>query len=101
MLNLYYQENIKERAFLSRRSAFVVSECICVKTYLKRHMSESESSKIIEKVIVMKVKNHLRTDQLSHLEKMGKRKEKVNWKDIIGTNRKKLKRGRGGAMKRK
>ncbi|MFE7821782.1 hypothetical protein ACFU1R_26880 [Priestia megaterium] len=35
----------------------------------------------------MKIKNHLNTEQLSHLEKMGKRKEKVNWKDIMGTNR--------------
>ncbi|WP_257063461.1 hypothetical protein [Priestia megaterium] len=49
----------------------------------------------------MKVKNHLNTDQLRHLEKMGKPKEKVNWKDIMGTNRQTLKRGRGGAMKRK
>lgn len=74
---------------------------ICIKTYLKRHMSESESSKFIKKVIGMKVKNHLNTEQLRHLEKMGKRKEKVNWKDIMGTNRQTLKRGRGGAMKRK
>jgi len=49
----------------------------------------------------MKIKNHLNTDQLRHLEKMGKCKEKVNWKDIMGTNRQTLKRGRGGAMKRK
>ncbi|MGG0031585.1 hypothetical protein ABEX88_08110 [Priestia megaterium] len=49
----------------------------------------------------MKIKNHLNTEQLSHLEKMGKPKEKVNWKDIMGTNRQILKRGRGGAMKRK
>ena len=76
-------------------------ECIYIKTYLKRHMSESESLKSIKKVIVMKVKNHLNTEQLSHLEKMGKPKEKVNWKDIMGTNRQTLKRGRGGAMKRK
>ncbi|MFL7940796.1 hypothetical protein ACKA0G_10035 [Priestia megaterium] len=49
----------------------------------------------------MKVKNHLNIEQLSHLEKMGKRKEKVNWKDVMGMNRQTLKRGRGGAMKRK
>jgi len=78
-----------------------MSECICIKTNLKLHMSESESSKLIKKVIAMKVKNHLNTEQLRHLEKMGKRKEKVNWKDIMGTNRQTLKRGRGGAMKRK
>ncbi|PAK49996.1 hypothetical protein CHH47_12565 [Priestia megaterium] len=78
-----------------------MSECICIQIYLKRHMSESESSKLIKKVIDMKVKNHLNTEQLSHLEKMGKRKEKINWKDIMGTNRQTLKRGRGGAMKRK
>lgn len=101
MINLYYQDNIKERAFLSRRSAFVISECFIIQIYLKRHMSESESSKFIKKVIVMKVKNHLNTERLSHLEKMGKRKEKVNWKDIMGTNRQTLKRGRGGVMKRK
>lgn len=64
-------------------------------------MSEFERLKFIKKVIAMKVKNHLNTDQLRHLEKMGKRKEKVNWKDIMGTNRQTLKRGRGGAMKRK
>jgi hypothetical protein len=101
MVNLYYQENIKERAFLSRRSAFVMSECICVQTYLKRHMSEYESSKFFKKVIAMKIKNHLNTEQLSHLEKMSKHKEKVNWKDVMGMNRQTLKRGRGGAMKRK
>ncbi|MGZ0131874.1 hypothetical protein ACXKZH_07120 [Priestia megaterium] len=49
----------------------------------------------------MKIKNHLNTDQLRQLEKMGKRKEKVNWKDVMGMNRQTLKRGRGGAMKRK
>ncbi|MFL0495734.1 hypothetical protein [Priestia megaterium] len=49
----------------------------------------------------MKIKNHLHTEQLRHLEKMGKRKEKVNWKDVMGMNRQTLKRGRGGAMKRK
>ncbi len=64
-------------------------------------MNESESSKLIKKVIDIKVKNHLNTDQLRHLERMGKRKEKVNWKDIIGTNRQTLKRGRGGAMRRR
>ncbi|WP_394512633.1 hypothetical protein [Priestia aryabhattai] len=78
-----------------------MSECIYIKTYLKRHMGESESLKLIKKVIVMKIKNHLNTEQLSHLEKMGKRKEKVNWKDVMGMNRQTLKRGRGGAMKRK
>jgi len=78
-----------------------MSECICIQTYLKRHMSKFGSLKFIKKVIAMKVKNHLNTDQLRHLEKMGKRKEKVNWKDIMGTNRQTLKRGRGGAMKRK
>lgn len=64
-------------------------------------MSESESWKLNKKVIATKIKNHLNTEQLSHLEKMGKRKEKVNWKDIVGTNRQTLKRGRGGAMNRK
>ncbi|MEH7361738.1 hypothetical protein [Priestia megaterium] len=49
----------------------------------------------------MKIKNDLNTDQLNHLEKMNKRKEKVNWKEIMGTNRQTLKRGLGGAMKRK
>lgn len=78
-----------------------MSECIYIRIYLKRHMSESESSKFIKKVIAMKIKNHLHTDQLRHLEKMGKRKEKVNWKDVMGMNRQTLKRGRGGAMKRK
>jgi hypothetical protein len=74
---------------------------VIIQTYLKRHISESESSKFIEKVIGMKIKNHLNTEQLSHLEKMGQRKEKVNWKDIMGTNGQTLKRGHGGAMKRK
>ncbi len=80
-----------------------MSECIYIyiQICLKRHRIESESSKFIKKVIAMKVKNHLNTEQLRHLEKMGKRKEKVNWKDIMGTNRQTLKRGRGGAMKRK
>jgi len=78
-----------------------MSECIYVQNYLKRHTGESESSKLIKKVIAMKIKNHLNTDQLRHLEKMGKRKEKVNWKDVMGINRQTLKRGRGGAMKRK
>jgi len=64
-------------------------------------MSESESLKFIKKVIAMKIKNHLNTEQLSHLEKMGKYKEKINWRDIMGTNKQTLKRGRGGAMKRK
>lgn len=64
-------------------------------------MSESDNPKSFKKVIVMEIKNHLHIDQLRHLEKMGKRKEKVNWKDIMGTNRQTLKRGRGGAMKRK
>lgn len=49
----------------------------------------------------MKIRDHLTTEQFRQLEKMGKRKEKVNWKDIMGTNRQTLKRGRGGAMKRK
>ncbi|MEJ9314766.1 hypothetical protein P4655_25815 [Priestia megaterium] len=78
-----------------------MSECLYIKTYLKRHTGESESQKLIKKVIAMKVKNHLNTDQLRHLEKMGKCKEKVNWEGIMGTNRQTLKRGRGGAMKRK
>ena len=72
-----------------------------IRNYLKRYTSEPERSNFIKKVIEMKVKNHLNTDQLRHLEKMEKRKEKVNWKDIMGTNRQTLKRGRGGAMKRK
>lgn len=76
-----------------------MSECIYIKTYLKRHMGESESLQLIKKVIVMKIKNHLNTEQLSHLEKMGKRKEKVNWKDVMGMNKRGMKRSKGGAMR--
>ncbi|MCL9634644.1 hypothetical protein L2095_07860 [Bacillus zanthoxyli] len=47
----------------------------------------------------MKVKNHLNTEQLSHLEKMGKRKEKVDWKDAMGMNKRGMKRSKGGAMR--
>ncbi|UMZ35566.1 hypothetical protein [Priestia megaterium] len=47
----------------------------------------------------MKVKNHLNTEQLSHLEKMGKRKEKVNWKEVMGMNKRGMKRSKGGAMR--
>lgn len=74
---------------------------ICIQTYLKRHMNESESSKFIEKVIGMKAENYLNTEQLSHLEKMGTRKEKVNWKDTMGTNGQMLKSARGGIRKKK
>lgn len=49
----------------------------------------------------MKIRDYLKTEQFRQLEKMKQRKEKVNWKDIMGTNRQTLKRGRGGAMKRK
>ena len=47
----------------------------------------------------MKIKNHLNTDQLRHLAKTGKRKEKVNWKDVMGMNNRGMRRSKGGAMR--
>lgn len=58
----------------------------------------------------MKLRNHLKTDQLKQLEKMGKKKkkrdkqpkqEKVDWINIMGMDRDRYGRGRGGAMRRK
>ncbi|MBZ9537034.1 hypothetical protein KGR20_23020 [Cytobacillus oceanisediminis] len=58
----------------------------------------------------MKLKDHLNADQLRHLEKMGKKKKKrnkqpkeehVNWVNIMGMDRDRYGRGRGGALKRK
>ena len=58
----------------------------------------------------MKLENHLRIDQLKQLEKMGKKKkkrnkqpkqEKVDWINIMGMDRDRYGRGRGGAMRRK
>lgn len=49
----------------------------------------------------MKIRDHLKTEQFRQLEKMKQRKEKVDWKEIMGMNRQTLKRGRSRAMKRK
>lgn len=58
----------------------------------------------------MKIKNHLTTEQVKHLGKMGKKKkrkkqqpkeEKVNWINIMGMDRDRYSRGRGGAIRRK
>ncbi|WP_445505807.1 hypothetical protein [Niallia sp. 03091] len=58
----------------------------------------------------MKIANHLNADQLRQLEKMGKKKnkrkkqpkeEKVNWVNIMGLDRDRYTRGRGGAVRRK
>jgi hypothetical protein len=49
----------------------------------------------------MEIRNHLNAEQLKHLEKMKQRKEKVDWRELMGMNKQTLKRGRGGAMKRK
>ncbi|MGE6894460.1 hypothetical protein [Priestia flexa] len=49
----------------------------------------------------MKIRDYLKTEQFRQLEKMKQCKEKVDWKEIMGMNRQTLKRGRGGAMKRK
>jgi len=60
--------------------------------------------------MIMKLRNHLKTDQLKQLEKMGKKKkkrdkqpkqEKVDWINIMGMDRDRYGRGRGGAMRRK
>lgn len=57
----------------------------------------------------MKVKDHLRTDSLEKLQKLNKKKkrkkqpkeEKVDWINIMGMDRDRYGRGRGGAMRRK
>jgi len=57
----------------------------------------------------MKLKDHLTTGQVKQLGKMGKNKrkkqqskeEKVNWINIMGIDRDRYSRGRGGAMRRK
>lgn len=57
----------------------------------------------------MKLRNHLNTDQLRHLEKIGKKRKRnkqpkeeyVNWINIMGMDRDRYGRGRGGAMRRK
>jgi len=56
----------------------------------------------------MKIKNHLKTEQLKQLGKMVKKKkkqqskeEKVNWINIMGMDRDRYSRGRGGAIRRK
>lgn len=49
----------------------------------------------------MKIRDRLKTEQFRQLEKMKQRKEKVDWKEIMGMNKQTLKRSRGGAMKKK
>ncbi|MCM3030370.1 MULTISPECIES: hypothetical protein [unclassified Niallia] len=58
----------------------------------------------------MKLKDHLKTEQLKQLGKMGKKKkrkkqqpkeEKVDWINIMGMDRGRYSRGRGGAIRRK
>ena len=58
----------------------------------------------------MKIKDHLTTEQVKQLGKMGKKmkrkkqqpkEEKVNWINIMGMDRDRYSRGRGGAMRRK
>ena len=60
----------------------------------------------------MKLEDHLTTEQLKQLGKMSKKKkkkrnkqqpkeEKVNWINIMGMDRDRYSRGRGGAMRRK
>jgi len=56
----------------------------------------------------MKLKDHLTTEQVKQLGKMGKKnkkqqpkEEKVNWINIMGMDRDRYSRGRGGAMRRK
>ena len=57
----------------------------------------------------MKLKDHLKTEQLKQLDKMGNKKkkkkqpkeEKVNWINIMGMDRDRYSRGRGGAIRRK
>jgi len=58
----------------------------------------------------MKLQDHLKTDQLKQLGKMSNKKkkrnkqpkeEKVNWVNIMGMDRDRYSRGRGGAIRRK
>jgi hypothetical protein len=57
----------------------------------------------------MKIADHLSTEQKQQLDNMNtpkkkrkkKKEEKVNWIDIMGMNRDRFGRGRGGALKRK
>ena len=56
----------------------------------------------------MKLKDYLKTEQLKQVRKMGKKRkkqqpkeEKVNWINIMGMDRDRYSRGRGGAMRRK
>ncbi|MDE5054884.1 hypothetical protein NDK25_21965 [Niallia taxi] len=58
----------------------------------------------------MKLKDHLTTEQVKQLGKMNKKKkrnkqkpkeEKVDWINIMGMDRDRYSRGRGGAMRRK
>lgn len=61
----------------------------------------------------MKIKDHLRTDSLEKLQKINKqgnkkkkrkkqsKEEKVDWINIMGIDRDRYGRGRGGAMRRK
>lgn len=47
----------------------------------------------------MKLRDHLTDDQKRKLNRMAKKKEKVNWHEIMGVNRDTYKRGKGGAFK--
>jgi hypothetical protein len=59
----------------------------------------------------MKIRDHLSEEQKKKLnykpdkkekkKSSNKRKEKIDWADIMGTNRQTLRRGKGGAMKRR
>jgi len=56
----------------------------------------------------IKLKDYLKTEQLKQVRKMGKKRkkqqpkeEKVNWINIMGMDRDRYSRGRGGAMRRK
>ena len=55
----------------------------------------------------MKLKDHLSTEQLKQLGQMSNKKkkqpkeEKVDWINIMGMDRDRYSRGRGGAMRRK
>jgi Fe-S cluster assembly ATPase SufC len=55
----------------------------------------------------MKIRDHLSEEQKKKLNYKPKKKqksmkeEKVDWADIMGTNRQTLRRGKGGAMKRR
>lgn len=55
----------------------------------------------------MKLRNHLNSDQLKQLEKMGKKRkrnkrpkeEHLNWHDLMGSSNRGMKRGKGGAYR--